>query len=147
MNKDLLKTMASKVTAFDGAVTFYMLPFTTPRAASVLNDMMTIQPDMKKWRQNYDVVMVIEGHTVDIEFHNVENGHIKSLHVYWQNRQHSDTAANLEAARWVSGEMANALVEISNEVKEANELPLASASLRNGAPSDSDENFPSTGQP
>lgn len=86
-----LKQLARSYSAFDGAVTFYMLPYRPLIADVIISRLETVKP-RDEWDSNDIFFTVAESRTVDIEFDDDLPVGAVGLQAYWQGRNGSVTA-------------------------------------------------------
>ena len=127
-----LRDLAKSVDILEGAVTVWMMPYSTPKSELVREQIIDMYANSDDYSNHQAMFAFSQAYTVDMDFHNTDNAYSRALKTYWDNRSES-LEETYELFETVIGyELITVLIDAYQTTRER--LPQPSEILMEGKP-------------
>lgn len=147
----LLNGLAKSKTILNNSATIHMLPFATTKSEMVMGELRRALVELVangksededlNWRQQ--IFTLMEAHTIEIEFHKLDNPHVVGLKAWWDCRDVPILERMNTFDEYISLALIGELAEAYSDTRVS--LPRADKVLANGQPvrepGESEEDF------
>lgn len=112
-----LKQIARQYSTHDGAVTWWLMPYSTLKMQSVVRELARILPK-DQWRNEQTAFIAFEGLVCDLEIKGELTPELNSLRLYWTERPVSLAERHEAFMLLFSGSLMGALFDAFNGTRE-----------------------------